>query len=134
MFIVEIGNGPAARPEHFHRLLEELITRVLRLPLLVARVIALLADVDDSVHRELARAPCQGVRDAGVDLHAWMPLRPLGDKIAFASLFDIDRHDVERRLAKYASKAVSIEDAVDDVLRVQVKLICIGQYRDLRPF
>jgi hypothetical protein len=63
-----------------------------------------------------------------------MPLRTLRDQIAFASLFNIYRNYFERRMTKDTTEAVSIEDTVDDVLRVQVKLIGIGQYRDLRPF
>ncbi len=133
VFIGEIGNGPAARPEHLDDLFEELITRVQRLTFLVARVVALLADIDHAVDCQLARAPCQRVRNGRVNLHARMLLRPLHSQIALVPLFDKNRHDIHWRTVIDTAKTVSVEDTIHDMLRMQVRFISIGQDRDFGP-
>ena len=125
MFVVEIGNGPAARSEHLDGLLEELITGIQRLALLIARIVALLADIDHAVHGELARSARQSIGHAGIDFDAGMPFCALLSQIARPALFDKHRHNFERRVVKHPAKTVFVENAVDDVLRMQTELIGI---------
>jgi len=97
-----------------------LITRVQRLSFVVARVVALFADIDHAVDCQLARAPCQHVRNGRVNLHARMLLRPLHSQIALVPLFDNNRHDVHRRTVIDTAKTVSVEDTIHHMLRMQV--------------
>ena len=48
--------------EHLHDLLEELVARIVRLPLLVARVLAVLADQHHAVDGQLAAAAASALR------------------------------------------------------------------------
>ena len=75
MLVVEDGDAAAARLEDLDDLLEELIPRIERLPLVVLRIVPMLADDDDAIDGELRGPQGQRLGDGRHDRHA-MPLGP----------------------------------------------------------
>ena len=134
VLIVEIRNRPAAGAENLDRTVEKLVTRIQCLTLLIARIVALLADVNYAVHGQLSSAQRERLRNAGTELHARMPFGALHTQVAFAALFDVQRHHVQRCVVIDIAKTVAIQDAFKDMLCVQVCAINIGQHRDPRPW
>jgi hypothetical protein len=48
-----------------------------------------------------------------------MPVYPLLGQIALATLIDVERYHVHRRMVERAGPSVTVEEAVHDVLAVQ---------------
>jgi hypothetical protein len=63
-----------------------------------------------------------------------MTLLPFRNQIALSPLFNKDGYDIHLRMMKDAAKAVSIENAVNNMLRVQMRFVDIRQDRNPRPF
>jgi hypothetical protein len=83
----------------------------------------MLADYDDSIDGQLAGAEGQGFRDGGVKLHGGMAVETLLGQVALAapvaSLIDVERYHVHRRMVERAGPSIAVEEAVYDVLAVQ---------------
>ncbi len=132
-------NTGTARPldaKHFDDLLKELVARILRLALFVARILAVLADNDDAIDRQLAAAERQRFGDRRIHLHRREALGALAAQVAIVDLIDVERHQVHRRMMMCAIPAVAFEEPVDDVLRVgilEVRRRDRGDFRPCRP-
>ena len=70
MLVVEDRHAAAVGLEHFDALLEELVARVLNLPLGVDRIVAMLADDHDAVDGQLIAAAAKRLGDRRIDLEA----------------------------------------------------------------
>ena len=102
-------------------LLEEFVARIVRLALFVPRVVAVLADNDDAIHREFAGAARQRFGDGGIDFIAgkrWRDRRQVFAEVPW-SLIDVERNQVHRWMMVHAVPAVAFQEAVDDVLAVR---------------
>ncbi len=62
-----------------------------------------------------------------------MTLRPFRDQITLSTLLNEDGYYFQLRMVKSAAEAVSIENAVNDMLRVQMRLVNIREHRDTGP-
>jgi hypothetical protein len=105
--------------EDLRDLLEEFVVGMLHDAGLGERVSTMLADHDDSIDGQLTGAEGQSFRDGGVNLHGWMAVHPLLGQIALATLIDVERYQVHRRMVERAGPPVAVEEAVHDVLAVQ---------------
>ena len=56
MLVVEDGRSATTRFEYFDRLFEEFVAWIKRLTQFILRIVAMLANDHDSIHRELASA------------------------------------------------------------------------------
>ena len=120
LFIVEVRDGSAAVAEHFGDLLEEFEMRMHHDPCGGERIVAVLADHDHSIHRQLAGAAGDGFRDGGVKLQGGMPIQPILKYIAFAALIDIERYHIHLGMVIGSAPSITIEKPVHDMLGVQV--------------
>src|SRR5580658_288950 len=119
LFVVEVRNGAGAVVEDLGDLLEEFEVGMLHDTGLSKRVGAMLADYDDSIDGQLAGAEGQGFCDGGVNLHGGMAVYALLGQIALATLIDVERYHVHRRMVEGAGPSVAVEEAVHYVLAVQ---------------
>ena len=94
VLVVEHGHGAVARPEHLDDLLEELVARIARLALFVARVLAVLADQHHAVNGELAAAAGQGLRDGRIDFHGGESGRAVAAQVVAADLVYIEGNQI----------------------------------------
>ncbi len=69
MLVVEYRHSSSAVTKHLVDLLEELVAGILDLTLFVSLILAVLADDDDSVNRQLASAQSQCFGDARAHFH-----------------------------------------------------------------
>jgi hypothetical protein len=124
-----VGDDLASFAEDGNDLLEELVAGVGDQAKRVARIVALLADVNDAVDGELvgAESECLIHTVADADIVA---VCTLGDEVAVAALLHVDRDYVESGLLKFGSVIVAVQHAINDVLGVEVGLVDIRQYCD----
>jgi hypothetical protein len=120
MFVVEHRHGAPAVFVDLDNLLEELVARIQRLALFVARVLAVFADQDDAVDGELAAAERQRFGNGWIQLHRRIFGEPRLADIVAADLIDEDRHQIHGGTMMRAIPAVALEKAIDDVLGVGV--------------
>ena len=118
MLVVKNWHRPPAAFENVDRLLKELITRIERLPLFIARILAVLADQQHAIDGELVAATGQGRGDRGINLHSRMSCRSFATQIVRGPEIDIERHNIHRGSIMLALPAVPVEEAIDDPLRM----------------
>ena len=104
VLVVEDRNGPAIGLENVDHLPEELVARVENLPLLVVRIVAVLADDQDPIDGELRASATQGLGDCRVHLEAEAP-GSLGALIVGGLLVHVERRDLERGAMPLALEA-----------------------------
>ena len=104
VLVVEERNRHAVLLEHLDALLDELVSRIELLPLLVSRVLPVLSDDQDGVHGELAAAAAQRLRDRGIHRKPEL-LGPRRALVAVRLLVHVERHDLHVRLVPGAVPA-----------------------------
>ena len=82
-----------------------------------------LGDDDHAVDGEFTGPERQRVGDGRADLHGGMAIRAILPDIALAMLVDVERDDVQLRAVVDAVPSEAVEEAVDDMLRVQILLV-----------
>ena len=70
-------------------------------------------------------------RHTATHFHSFVPCRAFWNEISLAPLLDIDRHDVECRFAKGVAVVIPLQNTVNNVLRMQVRLVDVCQGRPL---
>ena len=101
-----------------HHLLEKFEARILGLPLLVLWIVAMLANDDDSVHRERVASTTQRLRDRGINLEAMLGCSRLAE-ITLWSLVDIQRDDLDPWLMPCSLPWIADEESVAHMLSVR---------------
>src|SRR5262249_61987316 len=94
--VAEERGRAAVAGEHLGRLLEQLIAWVLDLAELVAGVLAVFADQEHRIDRELVPSAPQRRRDAGIDGEPEL-FFPGSAQVAVRGLIDIRGDDLDRR-------------------------------------
>src|SRR5262249_21892763 len=82
VLVVEYGHRPSVVAENVGHLLENLETRVFRLPIFVLRIVTMLADNEDGVHGQFLASAAQRLGDAREDRKAEFS-RTLGTQVVW---------------------------------------------------
>jgi len=109
-------------------LLHHLQARVEDLPLVVARVVAVLADEQDALDRQLV-AGRQGVGDGARDLDAELPADRAG-QVVVRRLIDVEGVDVVPGDVQLAAAGVAEDEAAGDVVGVRHRPVDGADDRD----
>src|ERR1051325_4775686 len=110
MLVVEHRHDAAILAKDLDDLPKELVARILFLTELVGRIVAVLADDEDSVNVEPIAAAAQGLGDGLVNLEAEL-LGAIAAEIVLGELIDIGRDDIERRPMPAAIDGVAVQEA-----------------------
>jgi hypothetical protein len=119
MLVIEDRDAAPFRLEDFDDVLEELVTRIKRLPEFVARVIAMLADDHHAIDGQFVRTERERVGDAGGKLEI-VTFRAAAREIAFGKLIDVKPGEIDPRLLPGTSPRIAECVAIEEVLRVRM--------------
>jgi len=118
VFIVVNGNRHTVLLEDVHALLDELASRIEHLSLLVPLVVAVFADHQHRIDRELAAAAPKRLRDRWIDLEVEF-LRARGALVSFRLLIDVERDHFHIRLVPRSVARIADQESIAYVLRVR---------------
>src|SRR5262249_34590483 len=110
-------------------LLHHLVARVEDLALVVALVVAVFADEQDALDRQLVAAAGEGVGDGAVNLDAEIPAQFAG-QVVFRLLIDIQGADVVFGNVELAAPGVAMDEPAGDVVGVRHRPIDGGKDGD----
>src|SRR5262249_50291686 len=114
VLVVKDRRRAAVLAEDVHHLPEELVARVLLLPQLVPRIVAVFADDQHRVHGQPSAPAAQGLGDARVDGEAEL-LGALPAEVIARRLIDIGRDALEGGPVPPALYGVAVQEAFGHV-------------------
>jgi hypothetical protein len=115
VLVAEHRHGSTRGPENLHDTLEIVVSRIELLPPGVVLVVAVLADEEHAIHRELARAKRESILDRFRDAEAMFP-GEFPAHVAGTDLLDIRTRDAELREVVLVAHHVPIEEAAGNVI------------------
>ena len=118
MLVVEDRHGASVFLKYLHALLEKFIPRVKNLSLLVARILAVLADEQHCINGEFIAAAAECLGDSGIDSKPEFT-RPVPALFPFRSLRYVKRDDLHIWTMPSAFAWITDEKPVGEVLRVR---------------
>ena len=127
MLVAKDGHTSAGLVKDFDDLLEKLKAGIELLPLLVKRIIAVFADEQDAVHRELVAAKRQRAANVRVEREAVLASVFL-TQVARAGLRDVHASDAVIGIVHLAVAEIAVEEPAAEV--VGVRQIVIGRGDD----
>ena len=118
--IVVYRNRPPAGLKHFRHLVEELVTGIEDLPLLVARILAVLANNQDRIDGQPGPAATHRPGDRRVYLEAEIP-GAIPAQIVGRLLIDVHGNHLGIGLVPLARERIPHDEPVPDMLRVRLE-------------
>jgi hypothetical protein len=117
MFIAEDRHGSAGPSKSTNDLLHHLVSRVEDLTTLVARVVAMLANEQDSIDGKLPYVIQEGICDGAGDVYLELAAHITG-QVVVGSLIDTEGMDEMSRNMQLAITDVTLEETSREVVRV----------------
>ena len=129
VLVIEHRHAPAGSFEHPHHFLEELVPGISGLTLLVLRVLTMLTNDHDAIHRQPTGPERQRLSDARINGDAMTGRRPTG-QVLFRKLIDVQRNQIHLRLPPTALPGIAQEKPINEVLGMGVLADLRGNQRD----